>query len=244
MAKDDLKFYNTITIKHGYPFTPVLVDIYNTCEFCFKVSPYRDRSVYYHIQEGKILRYKDHIEISNPSMILEHLYQYCKNLNYSYSSVFYLKNEITDSMWNKVLPEPGLYFFLFCQTKLIPYDPEPLVHYGPELKDDCKQYTCVFYDIPNMNNNRFGMHIQDNRIDPVSFDFLYSDFLSIVGSIHTPKKFVDHFFLCCFKNQIPDGTEFTFFDKLDDFSVCRKLLPKKVKFNLKDGKIDVLEMLL
>lgn len=239
--------YNEILLKHYFCHIAEQSsdEFPNACCFSFfDALNNRSNLLIYRKIRSKILRNGNMDEdVSSVDMILEQLYDFCRQNAYDYDSIFLFKNNLIEkTKWEKISPKPGLYIFLKNETKLIPYEPTSLVHYSHELHDDCEKYTGIFYDIPNMNNNRFGMHIQDNRMDPVAFDFLYSDFLSIAGSIHTPKKFVDHFFLCCFKNQIPDGTEFTFFDKLDEFSACRKLLPKKVKLDLKNGKIDVLEM--
>ena len=238
----------------GKSFDKIIITEYEspingkTCTFNFYFSDHHRHTVAYYIKNQNITRVQDHLETSVDNF-LNDLYFFCKKFNYSYDNILIIENQLPkDSFWNKLVPKEDVYIFSKNETELIIYVESP---YGEsedeqeDLNDNCETYYGIFFDKPkDMGRHFLCMQIHSERMLSQSYILLNDNLLGSLNGLSTPKNFVNLFLLYCFQHSIADGTEFIFHDNLDIDSPFRKLLPKKVKFDLKNGKINILDPLL
>lgn len=204
----------------------------------------------YIVKDGKLKRIENRIAMDYEiNDLLEELYSVCKEFNYQFSNVFKIENRSETPFGIEFMPKDGLYIFEKDEKKLTPYTPE--LTYGPHLEDcqedlvdNCQTFYGFFHNVRHCSKPTFFM---DLKISDITFHQRYTSssfglFETMTYLESTPKSFQKLLTMFCFTNSVPDGSLLVFADMLDDLSSLRKYLPRKVKLDLKNGKVDFLEM--
>lgn len=180
---------------------------------------------------------------------LAKIFDWCHEKN----TIFRIENQVPKvSKWSPFIPNPGLYIFSSpCATgKLVPYIPLDM-QYGPQNledeeekklndDDDCKKYHAIFYNVRLSSSAAFKLRFHTGIPER---EYRFHNHCTLDDNKHgsTPKTFEKFLAMICFEYHVPDGSLFFFADALDDDSVFRKMLPKKAKFHLDKGIIEVIE---